>query len=79
MASRTRPRQLDLSKISAGDKVDLYRTTDHKGHEGWRGPCDLLHLRLSGAIVMWNGYPCIVPLRHIGLHPRFLAFVNDFA
>ena len=78
-ANRTRPRQLDLSKVNVGDKGDLYRTPDHKGQEGWRGPCDLLHLKPSGAIVMWNGYPYIVPLRRIRLHQKISAFHADIA
>ncbi|CAK0791575.1 unnamed protein product, partial [Prorocentrum cordatum] len=78
IANKSRPQKLDTERIKVGDKVDLYRTPSKKDQEGWRGPCDLLHMKSTGAIVVWNGYPYIVPLRHIRIHQRLAAWTNSY-
>ncbi|CAK0846103.1 unnamed protein product [Prorocentrum cordatum] len=78
IANKSRPQKLDIERIKVGDKVDLYRTPSKKDQEGWRGPCDLLHMKSTGAIVVWNGYPYIVPLRHIRIHQRLEAWTNSY-
>lgn len=74
VANHTRPQKLNTQEVKVGEAVDLYRTPDRKDQEGWRGPCDLLDLNKSGAIVVWNGYPYIVPLRHIRKHLPLIAW-----
>ncbi len=66
-ANNTKPQKMDET-ITAGCDVDLYRTPERKDQLGWRGPCPLLDLSNSGAVVVWNGYPYIVPLRMIRKH-----------
>ena len=43
-ANWSKPMKIDLSKLSPGDTVDLYRLPDRKDESGWRGPCELLDI-----------------------------------
>jgi hypothetical protein len=53
--------------------IDLFREPESKDDLGWRGPGVLLKVMPdnSKAIVEWNGYPYLLPMRflrpHIGL------------
>ena len=67
-ANQSRQQKQDLSQLTPGTEVDLYRTPERKDYEGRRGPCELVHLSPEAAIVIWNGVPYTVPLRHIRRH-----------
>lgn len=77
IANRSRPQKLDMQEIKVGDQVCLYRTPNKTDQEGWRCPCELLHLQRTGAIVVWNGYPYIVPRRHLRIHQPLTACVSS--
>ena len=74
-ANNTRIQKVDLSELVPGAEVDLYRLPSRKDQSGWRGPCELAHLSPSAstAVVIHNGYPYLVPLRHVRKH-ILLAF-----
>ena len=52
----------------------MWREPDHKNTSGWRGPAELVRLYAhdNKGIVMWRGYPLMIPLRHIRPHHGFV-------
>ena len=67
-ANRTRVEKQDLKALKESDTVDIYRLPDRKDQSGWRGPADLLKISDGTAIVVWNGLPYIISLRHVRQH-----------
>ena len=63
----------DLAKLKDGSQIDNYREPTNKGDPGWRGPAELVRLyREDGkCIIVWKGYPMMVPLRHCRPHVGF--------
>ena len=68
------PRPEDAARLTEGAKIDLWREPDSKDDPGWRGPADLVknYAPDNKAIVVWRGYPMLVPLRHIRPHVGFV-------
>ena len=77
-ANSTHQQQVDQTSIEPPCSVDIWRTPERKDQEGWRGPADLVHIlkdRSSG-VVVWQGYPYLIPMRHIRNHrASFLAMI----
>ena len=69
-AQHAHTQSTELAGKPAGTLVDLYRKPATKGIPGWRGPASLVDMsELTGtAIVVWQGRPYVVPLRHVRPH-----------
>ena len=76
-ANATRVQKQDLEQLHPGVKVDIFRLPDRKDQSGWRGPGELAHLSpsMSTAVVIWNGYPYLLPLRHVRKHIGYVCFL----
>ena len=72
-ANRSRPQNVDLSKLDVGSQVDVFRVPDRKDQSGWRGPRELVKLSKDGskAIIVWNDMPYMVSMRFIRPHIFF--------
>jgi len=80
-AANSKHQQYDpqqLEKMEDGQKVDLWREPEDKSTSGWRGPAETLRLyRKHGkAVIMWKGFPMLVPLRHIRPHIGFVWMLS---
>ncbi|CAK0830168.1 unnamed protein product, partial [Prorocentrum cordatum] len=75
-ASRTRVQQIGpQDQLRVGDSVDIHRVPERKDQSGWRGPAELVKISEGTAIIVWNGIPYILPVRHVRKHLiGFLAF-----
>ena len=73
-ANRSRPQQVDEVSVIPGSAIDVYRAPDSKAGAGWHGPAKLLEINkdLGSAIVVWQGRPFSIPLRHIRHHVGYI-------
>ena len=80
-AQHTRPQQVNLAEITVGSYVDMYRRPAAKDLPGWRGPCRVLETnRDTGtAVVMWQGRPWLISLRHVRKHQGFIHAMAYYA
>ena len=65
--------------MSDGCKVDSWREADDKSTSGCRGLAETLRLyREQGkAVIIWEGFPMLVPLRHIHPHVGFVWMLTS--
>ena len=80
-AQTTRPQQVNLAEITVGSYVDMYRRPAAKDLPGWRGPCRVLETnRDTGTtIVLWQGRPWLISLRHVRKHRGFIHAMTNYA
>ena len=73
-ANKTRPQQVDESKLIPGSAVEIWRAPETKAGAGWHGLARLLEIDkdIGGAIVVWQGRPFKVPLRHVREHVGYI-------
>jgi hypothetical protein len=81
-AANTKFQQYDptaLELADAGHKTELWREPEDKSLQGRRGPAETLRLyRDQGkAIILWKGFPMLVPTRHIRPHIGFTWLLDD--
>ena len=69
-ANKTRPQQIEETKIIPGSAVEVWRAPETKAGAGWHGPARLLEVNkdTGGAIVVWQGRQFLIPLRHVRAH-----------
>ena len=81
-ASHARTQQHDLAALRLGSKtVDVFRPPQVRGESGWRGPADLLQVDVNNgtAVIIWQGRPYLLPLRHVRCHLPVVTALSIFA
>ena len=80
-ASRTHQRSAFRCEAKVGDIVDMFRRPAAKDLPGWRGPCTVIYRSETGgtAVVMWQGRPWLMALRHLRNHQGYVGALSAFS
>ena len=72
-ANRTRTQTQPIMDMQIGMDVDIYKIPDRKNDSGRRSPGGLSHIMKdgSGKIVVHQGMPSLVPMKHLIRHVGF--------
>jgi len=79
-ANNTLTQAADVTALTVGSDVDMYRPPTTKGNSGWSGPHELVHISAdkSKVVVLVKSQPLLIPIRHIRLHQPIKGFIDHY-